>query len=83
MDRLGRIGVNAAVKRAPPSCLSRPTSLSLVSRIAPFSAAPAVQIFDLTQRATIVTPSVELLIIVIFLVMGVDKVIPVHFPTSW
>ena len=53
MDRFGRIGANATVRRElkrrpPPSCSSRPTTLSPVSRIALFSMAPEVQIFGPT-----------------------------------
>ena len=57
-------GVNGAYSQEPLSCSSRPTTLSPVSGIALFSAALAVQIFGLTQRATIVTLSVKFKLII-------------------
>ncbi|KAN0081198.1 hypothetical protein V8E55_008822 [Tylopilus felleus] len=67
-------GINGAysqeLKRALPSCSSWPTTLSPVSGIAPFSAALAVQIFGLTQRATIVTLSVKFKLIVVIFISG-------------
>ena len=71
MDRLGRIGVNAADRRElkrPSPCSSRLTTLPSISRTSLFSAALAVQIFSPTQRATMVTRSVEFLIIIILVI---------------
>ena len=59
------------------STSSWPTVVSPISRIAlfKFSTAPALQISGPTQRANVVILSVESLIIVIFLFMGVSLVI--------